>query len=181
MNARAMSLVMILVLFVGNHDRSQELYEDVMGSSLGISDWEALLQEAASVGICRRISEYVYEFREDTSIFLRSQLKLLAGLDGFVILEREYVIFYTTLCVNTRDILEHGTQNVIDRYNAEEKNLLRALRLANESEYWEAVLEIARGIEIYYQKQGRFSEWVTLRDQIMEHIGRPAPSPRTPS
>ena len=72
--------------------------------------------------------------------------------------------------------MQAADRDTLNRFGFEEPNLNRALHLAEESEHWAAVLEIANGLARYYYARGRRADWTALRSQILDHFGRETPS-----
>ncbi len=156
-------------------------YRSVMGETLDGRGWTALLQEAAESGLVRTYPAGLYELHPTLSPYLRKELANLIGGRGVERLDREFASFYANWASLSFENIRRGDPLSVQAAVFEEANLLRALRIAEETLEWEKAKDLAQTLNELYAVRGRAPEWKVIRRDLLEKLGIDSPETVDPS
>lgn len=157
--------------FVAADDERQQAYADVVGEALDAQSWEAVLEEAGQAGLLRPLLGRTYELHPTFSPFLRRELASMVGEDGLRRLDSEFMKSYSAWSARYFEGVDRSDQEVLAVVDAEEPNLIRALRLAETDKNWVAARAIVQILSEFYNARGRTDEWDALRGRLLNGVG----------
>lgn len=169
-----------LTLFLGNGDRQQERYEDIIGESLTREQWLSVLNSAAASGLISVRGKNIFEIDEKISAFLIEKLRATAGEQAVAQLEQEFARFYSDWTANFVQNAEEGDQSIMAAVEVEHSNLLKALAISQRKNQWEIVFTIAEILALHYKIKNTPAEWRILREALLDRLGAQFPAGATP-
>jgi tetratricopeptide (TPR) repeat protein len=169
-----------LTLFLGNGDRQQERYEEIIGESLTREQWLSVLNSAAEGGLISARGKNIFEIDEKISAFLIEKMQATSGTKAFAQLEEEFASFYSDWTANFVQNAEEGDQNIMAAVEVEHKNLLKALAIAQRKQQWEVAFTIVEILALHYRIKNQPKEWRILREALLDRLGAQFPTSATP-
>jgi len=157
-----------------------KICEDFKGNTLNAEAWESVLEEAAGCGLLRSLGPRMYEIHPTVPIFLRRHLQASLGHEGYSSISSAFMGLYGRIASELWIHVQRWHPNAVRAAGLEEHNLLRALRLAQNSEAWECVQQLAQALYMFYEGCGAYSEGRGLVKGLLNGIGR-RPQPGTVS
>lgn len=138
--------------------------------------WTADLEEAATIGLLRRITMGAYEIHPALPWVFQSSLQkyYAASIPNLV---DAYMQAYATVGETGSKQFQIDPQQAMLILQLEEANLRHALHLARTANRWESVQGILYGLRTLLTTLGRWSEWVALLTEVkvnlVEREGKP--------
>jgi hypothetical protein len=159
------------------------MYQQVDGApdvikGLGRAEWIQILDKAAEVGLLRRVGEGYYTVHPALPWFFHDLLResFPAHLEW---LEKTFAAAYAAYGNYLSELFKAKAELAMSLLQAEEGNLLHALRVARRYRDWNSVAGILYGLRHLLAMQGRWVEWERLIAEIEAEItdanGEPLP------
>ncbi|MEW6262724.1 MAG: tetratricopeptide repeat protein [Thermodesulfobacteriota bacterium] len=166
----------VLTDFVGVGSKAEQLYSLLLGESLNIADWVAILDEASQNGLIRSIRHNLFELHPTLPASLRQRLLNVVGHEGIVRLDHEFMFYYSSMAHIFFEGVLDSEPAALDVVYLEEQNLLKGFRLAQRENCWTLIHIYSDILSEYYFTQGRYMEWRVIRQNLFTCVGRMAPS-----
>lgn len=149
----------------------RELYEGVMGEVIDTEVWKSIFEEAHQAGLVDQVGEQIYSLHSALSALLRQKLAEQAGPDRLRQLDIEFVLFYAmwafAMCANAAK----GNPGTLRAIEFEEGSLLRAVRIAEQTQMWADLQAIAQTLYEFYRARDRKADWLMLRKSLLSSVG----------
>ena len=165
----------ILTGFVAAGDEREEVYTELIGEALDERGWHEVLAEAARCGMLQSYSAELYGLHPTLGPFLRGQLARNAGQEAPAKLDAQFAQFYANLSNSLNPQLRQSDPEAVRIVSMEDPNLLRALRVAMQSEEWKLAQVITQALDESYEATGRYDEQAALLADLLHGVGRSRP------
>ena len=153
------------------NDQYGRAYQALFEENLQESDWLRILNEAVEAGIVEHLGETFYKIHPTLPWYLRQRLAERHSKAAIEELEKKLLVFYALLAQHYRQQLIGNAEVATLVLRFEEPNLLQNLRLVEQPQVLQYAQAILQALGELYERQGRKSEFRSLRQRAVKLIG----------